>query len=207
MSLIAGQQQPSRQSLRALDYLNFLLADVRGGVGPFLAIYLLSTLHWNPAEIGVILSVMGIATLVAQTPCGALVDALKPKRLLLVVSASLVGASCLSIAIFSNYYLILTSQIVNGVVDASIAAITLGIVAHQNFAPRVGRNEMFNHAGNVGAALLAGISGPFSFRQCGHASSGRGIDVRGPCLLSLCGYVGLHHCRPNGHGPRVILGR
>jgi predicted MFS family arabinose efflux permease len=125
MSLIAGQQQPSRQSLRALDYLNFLLADVRGGVGPFLAIYLLSTLHWNPAEIGVILSVMGIATLVAQTPCGALVDALKPKRLLLVVSASLVGASCLSIAIFSNYYLILTSQIVNGVVDASIAAITL----------------------------------------------------------------------------------
>jgi MFS family permease len=156
---------PSGQSLRGLDYLNFFLADVRGGVGPYLAIYLMSTLHWDSGKIGVVLSVMGLATLVAQTPCGALVDAVKPKRLLVVVSASLVGVSCISITIFSDYYLILTSQIITGVVDAvfpaAIAAITLGIVAHQNFAPRIGRNEVFNHAGNVGAALLAGVVGYF----------------------------------------------
>ncbi len=88
-----------------------------------------------------------------------------PKRLLVAVSASLVGVSCISITIFPNYYLILTSQVINGVVDAifpaAIAAITLGIVAHQNFAPRIGRNEVFNHAGNVAAALLAGIVGYF----------------------------------------------
>ncbi len=160
---MSNSHRPSSQSLRALDGLNFFLADVRGGVGPYLAIYLLSTLHWNPAQIGVVLSIMGIATLVAQTPCGALVDAIRPKRLLVVVSASLVGVSCIGITIFTNKYFILTSQVLNGVVDAifppAIAAITLGMVTRQKFATRVGRNEVFNHAGNVGAALLAGLTG------------------------------------------------
>lgn len=155
--------KPSGQTLIALDYLNFFLADVRGGVGPYLAIYLISSLHWNPAQIGVVLSTMGLATLIAQTPCGALVDAVKPKRLLLILSASLVGLGCLGITVFTYYYFILTTQIVIGVVDAvfppAIAAITLGIVAPSDFAPRIGRNEMFNHAGNVSAALLAGATG------------------------------------------------
>lgn len=31
-------RHPSAQSLRGLDWLNFLLADVQSGVGPFLAI-------------------------------------------------------------------------------------------------------------------------------------------------------------------------
>jgi hypothetical protein len=33
-------RQPSKQSLRALEFLNVFLADVPGGVGPFLAVYL-----------------------------------------------------------------------------------------------------------------------------------------------------------------------
>lgn len=48
-----------KQSLLGLDSLNFFLADVRAGVGPFLATYLLGSLHWNPAEIGVVMSIMG----------------------------------------------------------------------------------------------------------------------------------------------------
>jgi len=31
---------PSEKTLRGLDWLNFFLADVQTGVGPFLAIYL-----------------------------------------------------------------------------------------------------------------------------------------------------------------------
>jgi hypothetical protein len=34
---------PSPQSLRALDWLNVFLADVRDGIGPYLAMYLLAT--------------------------------------------------------------------------------------------------------------------------------------------------------------------
>ena len=164
MSLIAaGQKSPSRQSLRALDWLNFFLADVSGGVGPFLVTYLLAVLHWNPAKIGVVMSVMGIANLLADTPCGALVDAVKKKRLLIVAAALLIGGSCTFITIFPNFYCISAAQIVNGVVSAlfapAVAAITLGIVGQKMLAIRIGRNEVFNHAGNVATALVAGIVG------------------------------------------------
>ncbi len=164
MSLNIGEQKkPNRQSLYALDCLNFFLADVRGGVGPFLVTYLLAVRHWNPAEIGVVMSVMGIANLLADTPCGALVDFVKKKRLLIVVAALLMGVSCVFITIYPNFYCISAAQIVNGVVSAlfapAVAAITLGIVGQQTFAIRIGRNEVFNHAGNVATALLAGIVG------------------------------------------------
>ncbi len=109
------------------------------------------------------MSVMGIANLLAATPCGALVDAVKKKRLLIVAGALLMGVGCTFITIFPNFYFINAAQIVTGVVSAlfapAVAAITLGIVGQQMFAIRIGRNEVFNHAGNVATALLAGIVG------------------------------------------------
>jgi predicted MFS family arabinose efflux permease len=41
----------------------------------------------------------------------------------------------------------------------AVAAITLGLVKEQGYAHQLGRNEAFNHAGNVTAALLAGFFG------------------------------------------------
>ena len=41
---------------RALDALNFFLADVRDGLGPYLAIYLLTEQKWDEASIGVVMS-------------------------------------------------------------------------------------------------------------------------------------------------------
>jgi Sugar phosphate permease len=87
----------SARSLRALDALNIFLADVRDGVGPYLAIYLLATHQWDPASIGIAMSAMGIATVIAQTPVGWLIDTLKQKRLLIVGAALLVGISCAAI--------------------------------------------------------------------------------------------------------------
>ena len=52
----AIQPAPSKRTLRALDAVNFLMADVHTGVGPFLAIYLAASLHWNPRDIGVAIS-------------------------------------------------------------------------------------------------------------------------------------------------------
>ena len=155
-------RRPSARSLRALDYLNIFLADVRDGIGPYLAIYLLATQHWDPASIGVAMSAMGIATVVAQTPCGALIDAFKQKRLLIAVAALLVGVSCAAITIFPTFGFIMIAQALNGIAAAifppAVAAITLGIVGPKKFAARMGRNEAFNHAGNVGAAALAGLA-------------------------------------------------
>jgi len=55
---------------RTLDALNFFLADVRDGLGPYLAIYLLTEQKWDQASIGVVMSVAAVAGIVAQTPAG-----------------------------------------------------------------------------------------------------------------------------------------
>ena len=57
---------PSKRTLRGLDWLNFFLADVQTGVGPFLAIYL-SKYGWNEQLVGIALSVGGIAGITAQS--------------------------------------------------------------------------------------------------------------------------------------------
>jgi hypothetical protein len=45
-----GGPDTQRRAARALDALNFFLADVRGGLGPYLAVYLLTVRNWNEAE-------------------------------------------------------------------------------------------------------------------------------------------------------------
>ena len=65
---------------RALDALNFFLADVRDGLGPYLAIYLLTERRWDEASIGSVMSIAAIAGIIAQTPAGALIDRSHAKR-------------------------------------------------------------------------------------------------------------------------------
>ncbi len=158
-------KETSVQSLQALDYLNVVLAHVREGVGPYLAVYLLTIQHWNPASIGAAISAMGIGTVLAQTPCGALIDSLRQKRLLIVLAALFVGVSCAALTVFSAFDFVITVQALNGVAVAifppAVAAITLGLVGPKMFAARIGRNEAFNHAGNVGAAALTGLAGHY----------------------------------------------
>jgi len=143
-----------------LDALNFFLADVRDGLGPYLAIYLLTVQHWDEASIGFTLSAAGIAGIAAQTPAGALIDAMRAKRAILVAAAIAITAASLAIPLFPGLMPVTILQAISGVAGAvfppAIAAITLGIVGPKAFAARIGRNEAFNHAGNAVAALLAG---------------------------------------------------
>lgn len=145
---------------RPLDVLNFFLADVRDGLGPYLAIYLLTVQHWDEASIGFTLSAAGIAGIIAQTPAGALIDTVRAKRAILVAAAVAITAASLAIPLFPDLLPVTILQAISGVAGAvfpsAIAAITLGIVGPKAFATRIGRNEAFNHAGNAVAALLAG---------------------------------------------------
>ncbi len=75
------------QVRRPLDALNFFLADVRDGLGPYLAIYLLTVQRWDEASIGMVMSIATLAGLLAQTPAGALVDAIRAKRALVAGAA------------------------------------------------------------------------------------------------------------------------
>jgi MFS family permease len=147
----------------ALDWLNFLLADVQGGLGPFLAIYLWSSRGWDATHVGVVMTIAGIATVSARAPIGALVDAIHWKRALIVSAAMSVAVGSIILGIFPLFWPTVAAQAVIGVCDAAfppaIAAISLGLVGQQAFARRIGRNEVFNHAGNVFAAGIAGLAG------------------------------------------------
>ncbi|MBV9629183.1 MAG: MFS transporter [Xanthobacteraceae bacterium] len=152
---------PTPRASRALDALNFFLADVRTGLGPYLAVYLLTVRDWNEAEIGIVMSVAGIAGILAQTPGGALVDAFKSTRLLVIGAALIVTAGSLLLPLLSTFWPVLISQAVvhasGSLFGPAIAAISLGIVGHAQLARRVGRNEALNHAGNACAAAAAAV--------------------------------------------------
>jgi len=157
-----------RSAERALDGVNFFLADVRDGLGPYLAIYLLAVHKWEPASIGLVMTFAGLAALLAQTPAGALMDRVNAKRATVVIAALLVTGSCVVLPWITSFTLVAATQAVSAVAGTvfapAIAAISLGIVGPRAFARRMGRNETFNHAGNAVAALLAGglayIGGP-----------------------------------------------
>jgi MFS family permease len=151
------------QNRTALDWLNFLLADVKDGVGPFLAIYLMSSQHWDPAWIGVIITIGGIATVLARAPAGALVDRTTFKRAVIVIAAVLVAAGAVTLTLWPRFWPAAAAQTLIGACDAAfppaVAAISLGIVGRRMFTRRVGRNEAFNHAGNAFTAIVAGLAG------------------------------------------------
>lgn len=150
---------------RPLDALNFFLADVRDGLGPYLAIYLLTEQHWNEASIGIVMSIAAVAGILAQTPAGALIDETRAKRGLMIASAIVVTLCCIALPFVSNFTLVAATQALAAVAGSifapAIAAVTLGIVGPKAFAARIGRNEAFNHAGNATAAVLAGVTAYF----------------------------------------------
>ncbi|QHG65975.1 MFS transporter [Pseudomonas putida] len=152
--------RPLASQHRALDWLNFFLADVRDGLGPYLAIYLLAVHQWQPASIGLVMSLAGIAALLAQTPAGALIDRTTAKRAVVVIAAVLVTGSCLLLPWISSFTGVALTQTVGALAGSvfapAIAAISLGITGPKAFTARVGRNETYNHAGNACSAMLAG---------------------------------------------------
>ena len=40
------------RSASGLDAVNFLLADVRGALGPYLNVFLVTQQHWSQTEVG-----------------------------------------------------------------------------------------------------------------------------------------------------------
>jgi predicted MFS family arabinose efflux permease len=146
----------------ALNALNFFMADVRDGLGPFLGVYLQSE-SWSPAEIGLVMTIGALVGMAATAPLGALVDRVRAKRSIVVVSAVVTVLASLIILFAPGFVPTATAQGINGLAGAAIApaiaGMTLGLVGQGGYAHQVGRNEAFNHAGNVTAAVLAGAFG------------------------------------------------
>ena len=161
-AVILIKPPPSQRTLRGLDWLNFLLADVQTGVGPFLAIYL-AGYKWNEERVGLALTVGGIAGILTQTPAGALVDRLRSKRALIATGVVALALGAMLIALVPAFWSVMTAQILIGgtssIFGPAVCAVSLGIVGRAAFDTRQGRNQTFNSAGNVIAAVSMGLLG------------------------------------------------
>jgi MFS family permease len=146
----------------ALEGLNFFMADVQAGIGPFLGVFLQAQ-GWHPAAIGTVMTLGGIAGMFATSPAGALVDATRHKRGIIVIAGVMTTLASLALWVSHSFWMVATSQIFTAVTGAAlgpaVAGMTLGIVREQGFDRQFGRNQVANHAGNVVGAALSGWLG------------------------------------------------
>ena len=149
---------------RALDLANFFIADVQTGFGPFVAVYL--TMHkWTQVQIGFVLTLGTIVALISQLPAGALVDAMRNKRV--AASGALIGVmiAALLLAIQPTELPVTIAQTLHAfsscVLTPAVAAISLHLVGHDALGERLGRNARFASLGNGFTAAVMGATGAY----------------------------------------------
>ena len=107
-----------RSSVRSLAALNFTIADVQNGMGPYVALFLQSAAQWNPAQIGTVLACGNIAQVIAQTPAGAMIDQTRRKRGLLAIGIVLIALACIVTPLFPNVAVVGAAQMSIGIAGA-----------------------------------------------------------------------------------------
>ncbi len=163
-----GSQLRSRLSARrshvGLDWLNFFIADIQTGFGPFVAVYL-ALAHWSQGEIGLALAIGSIANVVSQAPGGALVDAVAATRLLIAIALATLAASALTFALWPDFWPVAVAESLHGgsagVIRPALAALALGLVGRRALSRRLGRNQLYNSLGTAATAALMGALGHF----------------------------------------------
>ena len=153
-----------------LDWLNFFLADVRGGLGPYVSVFLMTQAHWDQATIGIVLTTSGLIGISLHTPVGALLDATHAKRGLIIAGAFALAVCAVAIARMPRLPVVLAADVTMAVLGAvfapAVAAITLGLVHRELLAARLARNAAFDRAGNLCiAAMTAAVGTAFSLQS------------------------------------------
>ena len=157
--------KPDSQNQRVLwplRALNFFMADLQAGVGPFLGIFLLAH-GWKSGPIGSVMTIGGVAGMMMTAPAGALIDATSRKRMYVAISAIFTAIASAIILFSQNFWAVSISQvataIAGSVIGPAVIGITLGIARQTGFNRQNGRNQAYNHAGNLVGAALSGWLG------------------------------------------------
>lgn len=184
-------REVSDRSRRGLDWTNFFLADVQMSFGSFLAFYL-ADLGWSKQNVGLALTVGGMAAVAAQIPGGALADAVRWKRGLAACGFVLIAASALILALRPTFSLVFAAEFLHGVtaglVGPAVAAISLGLAGRHGMSARVGRNYRFAGAGNAVTAAFMGVLGAYM------SNSAIFLAAAVLCIPAL---IALNEIRPN----------
>jgi hypothetical protein len=149
-----------------LDAVNFFLADVRGGLGAFVGVFLLTEAHWSPLQIGAVLTASGLIGIALHTPVGGLIDTTRAKRGLLVLSVMLLAVCAIAIAKLPTGPVVFGADVImavlGGVFAPTVAALTLGLTGIREFPARLARNAVFDRIGNLFITGFVGLVGWWS---------------------------------------------
>jgi MFS family permease len=153
---------PTPSGRRALQALNFLMADMQAGVGPFLGVFLLAH-GWQSGWIGSVMTIGGVAGVLMTAPAGAWVDSSHHKRWLVAIPGLCTMFASAVILLSQSFWPVALSQVATAIAGAAIgpavAGITLGMFRQSGFNRQNGVNQAYNHAGNAVGAGLSGLLG------------------------------------------------
>ena len=168
MAVNSNKTRTERFSALSLDAVNFLSADVRGAIGPYLNVFLVTRQHWSQSEVGLVTTISGLLGIAVQTPIGAAIDETHAKRGVIVLALVVLAVTAVVIFAFPTFWPVAIANslmaVAGDVFGPAVAALTLGLFARKLLARRMGRNSAFDHAGNVAIALTAGAVG-YAFSQ------------------------------------------
>lgn len=147
---------------RPLQWLNFFMADMQAGVGPFLGVFLLAH-GWRSGWIGSVMTIGGVAGVIASAPAGAWVDGSRHKRALVAIPGVCTMLASAVILLSQGFWPVVLSQVATAIAGAAIGpaviGITLGIFRQSRFNHQNGINQAYGHAGNAVGAALSGLAG------------------------------------------------
>lgn len=159
---MANHEPSQTRWRRALDALNFFMADMQAGVGPFLGVFLVAH-GWRSGRIGTVMTLGGVAGMLMTAPAGALVDSTSHKRTFVIAPGIFTIVASAIVLVSQRFWLVAASQIATAIAGAAIGpavtGMTLGLVQQAGFTRKNGRNQAFNHAGNSAGAALSGLLG------------------------------------------------
>ena len=144
-----------------LDWLNFFVANVQTGFGPFIAVFLASQ-AWTQGQIGLALSIGTLTSVAVQVPAGAAVDAAASKGRVAFFAVLAIAASAVILAVAPERLPVGMAEVLHGVASClltpAIAALSLSVARRQGtlFGERLGRNARF---ASIGSGLAAGLMG------------------------------------------------
>jgi len=160
-----GRRRPSGRKpspgQHGLDALNAFVAALRTAFGAFVPAYLAGQ-GWTQAQIGIVLTVETITSMLAQVPGGAYVDVTRHRRL--VLGLAIAGAALAALVIAALPFrlpvlLALTAHAVaGGIIVPAIAAVTIAMVGRRDLGERLGRNVRFASIGSGAGAVLMGLA-------------------------------------------------
>jgi len=138
------------------------MADMQSGIGPFVGVFLQER-GWASGLIGTAMTVGNVAGMLVTTPIGGFIDSSRNKRMWVVIPGICVVLASAIILISQNFWAVTFSQVAQSLASAAIVpavtGITLGIAKQKGFNALNGRNQAYNHAGNMVGAALSGYLG------------------------------------------------